>query len=274
MAHIYTIEDLVYLMERLRDPDSGCPWDKRQTYSDIVPFTLEECYELADTIERADFPHLQEELGDVLFQVIFYARLAQEEQRFDFNDIVATLVDKLVRRHPHVFPAGQLRAGGVSQELVESEVKQNWEALKREERCAKSQSGVLDDVPLALPALTRARKLQKRAAGVGFDWPDVAGVEAKLDEEMAELSQAIALGDKAAIEDEAGDLLFTVVNYARHLGVDPETALRKANRKFQQRFELMEANLSGDNALDSISAEQWEHLWQIAKQQMDTNSNG
>ncbi len=261
------ITDLLYLMARLRDPDSGCPWDLQQDYRSIVPHTLEECFELADTIERGDFDHLLEELGDVLFQVVFYSQLAKEEGRFEFADVVALLLDKLVRRHPHVFPDGDLRGEFAGARPDAPAVNARWENIKQQERAAKSRHGLMADIPLALPALTRAAKLQKRASGVGFDWPDSGGALAKLREEADELQREIDSAQQDGIKDELGDLLFTVVNLARHLKVDPESALRAANSKFEQRFTCMQQQLA-DESTDcaDIDAQRWQALWQEAKQ--------
>jgi nucleoside triphosphate diphosphatase len=261
----YSVEDLLRVMERLRDPETGCPWDVAQTFESIVPSTLEECYELAEAIELEDYPHVAEELGDVLFQVIFYAQLGRERELFEFGDVVHTLVDKLLRRHPHVFHQGLLE-GVVQDKVSVARVKESWENIKRSERNAKKQSGVLDDVPLALPALPRAQKLQKRAAGVGFDWPSSEGAIAKLGEELAELNEAVASGEADAIEDEMGDILFTCVNLARHLGVDSETSLRRSSSKFEARFRQMEALVLGQgSALDQLDDAALDALWEEAK---------
>ncbi len=266
MAH--SIDDLRYLMQRLRDPDTGCPWDLRQDFASIVPHTLEESYELADAIERGDREQIRQELGDVLFQVIFYSQLAEEEQSFGFAEVVDDVVEKLLRRHPHVFPDGRLRgAGGAGPTATEEgQVKRNWELIKQRERADKAQHGVLDDVPLALPALSRAAKLQKRAAQVKFDWDDTGGVLAKLREELDELEEAVTSGCDSGIEDELGDLLFSCVNLARHLKVEPETALRRASHKFERRFRYIETELKRscssprDADIDTMNA-----LWQQAK---------
>lgn len=236
----YTLDDLLYLMQRLRDPQSGCPWDLEQDFASIVPHTLEEAYEVADTIEREDWPHLKDELGDLLFQVIFYAQLGSEEQRFDFHAIVDQLVEKLVRRHPHVFPDGSLRGETRSQGIDTQQVGQRWEEIKQLERDAKQRSGVLDEIPLGLPGLSRAAKLQKRASKVGFDWGEALPVLDKIEEEIAELREAIQQGRQAEIAAEMGDLLFGQVNLARHLGVDPEQAVRGTNAKFERRFRYIE----------------------------------
>lgn len=259
----YSVDDLLYLMARLREPGSGCPWDLKQSYKTIAPSTLEEAYEVVDTIEREDYDHLREELGDLLFQVIFYSQLGSEEERFDFPTIVDGLVGKLIRRHPHVFPDGTLASRVDDQASVPDDVKQRWEAIKQQERAEKGVRGVLDDVPTNLPALSRAAKLQKRAAGVGFDWPDVRGPLEKVREEATELEEAIAEGDRAAQEEELGDLLFAAANAARHLKIDPEAALRAANRKFERRFRQVEKGAGG--AIHSMSLEQLDALWDRAK---------
>lgn len=258
----YSLDDLLRVMQRLRDPDGGCPWDLAQTFETIVPSTLEECYELASAIEHGDYPHVAEELGDVLFQVVFYAQLGAEESLFNFEDIVHTLVDKLLRRHPHVFDQGQIE-GRVAAETSVAEVNANWEAIKKSERTAKSQTGILADVPLALPALPRAQKLQKRAASVGFDWNGRAGVLAKLQEEIAELQTAESAD---SVEEELGDLLFTCVNLARHYGVDAETGLRRASSKFETRFGLME-QLAADQgrSLTQLDDGELDVLWEAVK---------
>jgi ATP diphosphatase len=264
----YALDDLLYLMTRLRDPLDGCPWDLRQTYSTIVPSTIEEAYEVADAIARGQFEHLREELGDLLFQVIFYSQLAREEQRFDFGDVVAGLVTKLIRRHPHVFPAGTLHSRAGDQQVAELDVKAQWESLKQAERQQKGQGGVLEDVPLALPAMTRALKLQKRAAGTGFDRPTMDGVLDKIEEEIAELREAVGERDSDATEAEMGDLLFCLINAARHLQVDPETALRRTNHKFEQRFGFIERQLAEQGlSPDTASLEQMDVLWDEAKRQ-------
>lgn len=261
----YALEDLLRVMQRLRDPEGGCPWDLKQDFTTIVPSTLEECYELADAIERGDLPHVAEELGDVLFQVIFYCQLGDERQAFDFAGVVDSLVHKLIRRHPHVFAGGEIEGRTMASVGVDT-VKQNWEAIKRIEREGKNRGGTLDDVPLALPALPRAQKIQKRAAGVGFDWPEVEAVFAVVDAELAELREAFSRADRAAIEDETGDVLFSMVNLARHLRLDAEAALRRATHKFEGRFRTMEAEAAADGVqLGDESAEALERRWSRAK---------
>ena len=267
----YTLEDLLHLMARLRDPQYGCPWDLKQNYASIVPHTIEEAYEVADTIERGDFEHLQGELGDLLLQVVYYSQLAREEGRFEFGGVVDAITRKLIRRHPHVFPTGELYAPLDTPSLSEAQVKSRWEEIKAEERAEKSepeQLSLLDDVPSALPALSRAAKLQKRAATVGFDWPDALPVLDKVREELDEVLQAMADGDADALEDEIGDLLFATVNLARHLKHDPENALRRANRKFERRFRFIEQALrDSGRPIEDCNLDELDALWGEAKRQ-------
>lgn len=281
----YHLDDLITLMARLRDPQAGCPWDLKQTWESIVPHTLEEAYEVADCIEQADFDHLRSELGDLLFQVVYYSRFAEEEQRFDLRDVVDGLTRKMIRRHPHVFPEGTLNGRcheavqeaaldersaedvGMLSSVNEAEVKSRWESIKAEERASQQGAvSVLDDVPRALPAITRASKLQKRAASVGFDWDQPLQVMDKLDEELAEIRDALSQGDQAAVADEVGDLLFAVVNLARHLKVEPEQALRGTNRKFERRFRFVEQAFQAQGrSLSEADLEAMEAQWQAAK---------
>lgn len=234
------IDRLLAIMATLRDPERGCPWDLDQSFETIVPSTLEEAYEVADAIERGDMADVRDELGDLLFQVVFYAQLGREAGHFDFDAIAGAIADKLVRRHPHVF-------GDTEIADAESQVRA-WEAMKADERAERGRDerpSALDDVPTALPALPRAVKLQRRAARVGFDWSAVAPVLEKVREELAELEAEIRAGDnQAAVEEEMGDLLFVCANLARHLQVDPETALRRGNAKFERRFRRLEAILA------------------------------
>lgn len=263
----YGVDDLVYLMARLRNPDTGCPWDKKQNFASIVPFTLEETYEVIDAIERADYAHLPEELGDLLFQVIFYGQIAAEQDLFDFYGIVDGLVRKLIARHPHVFPEGTLASVRSAEESVATDqIKDTWEASKARARQQKGATGRLADVPLPLPALSRAQKLQKRAARHGFDWQDKAQVMAKIEEELAEVNAAIRSDNIDHVEDELGDLIFACVNLARHTGLDAEFALRRANRKFESRFAHMErgARESQQN-FDDLSMAKKNRLWELAK---------
>ena len=233
-ARPYGINSLLEIMQCLRDPERGCPWDLKQDFDSIAPYTLEETYELVDAIASGDYQQIKDELGDVLFQVVFYSQIGSERQLFDFDDVVAAISQKLVRRHPHVFD----NPHGAS--ISEREVKDRWEQIKSDERAEKQQTGALQDVPLALPALSRAQKLQKRAARVGFDWPERSGALAKVDEELMELREALDEGDVDHIEAELGDIFLSLVNLARHLGVDAESSLRRANQRFEHRFELME----------------------------------
>jgi tetrapyrrole methylase family protein/MazG family protein/ATP diphosphatase len=253
------LAELLRIMAKLRDRNGGCPWDLEQTFATIAPYTIEEAYEVADAIERADLGDLKDELGDLLFQVVFHARMAEEAGAFNFADVAAAICAKMLRRHPHVF--------GDQQVADSAEQTRRWDEIKREERgSAAVNAGVLGDVPAGLPALTRATKLGKRAASVGFDWPDVAGVRAKVDEELAELDAAIDGKEPAAVAAEMGDLLFSVANWCRHLDVDPETCLRAANQKFATRFRAVERAVAE-------SGRQWsEHdaaaldaLWRRAK---------
>lgn len=256
MTRRYGVADLLDVMAALRHPDTGCPWDIKQTFRSIVPSTVEEVYELVDAIEREDWDHLSEELGDVMFQVVFYAQLGKEQGRFDFDHIVHTLTEKLIRRHPHVFAAKP-------DNFSEDDVKRQWEAIKQQERSQKQKMGVLDDIPVALPALTRAQKLTKRAATVGFDWPDVSQVLAQLKSEVVELEEAMASGDMAHSAEELGDLLFCCANLARHLKVDAEQCLRDGNDKFERRFRYIEQHST--EPLSQSTLESMDALWHEAK---------
>ncbi|RED06464.1 MULTISPECIES: nucleoside triphosphate pyrophosphohydrolase [Pseudomonadaceae] len=267
---MYKLDDLLHLMARLRDPQHGCPWDLRQDYASIVPHTLEEAYEVADTIARRDFPQLRDELGDLLFQVVYYSQLGREDGHFDFAQVVDGITRKLVRRHPHVFPDGDLHGPLDLPRLDEATIKRRWEEIKAEERAEKAaapeQLSLLDDVPAALPALSRAAKLQKRAANVGFDWADATPVVAKIQEELDEVREAMANGQAAQVAEEVGDLLFVMVNLARHLQVDAEDALRQANAKFERRFRFIEEALKAqDRTPQEASLEEMDALWDAAK---------
>ncbi|EDZ45253.1 nucleoside triphosphate pyrophosphohydrolase [Leisingera daeponensis] len=253
------IERLLEIMARLRDPQTGCPWDIEQDFASIAPYTIEEAYEVADAIERGAWDELKGELGDLLFQSVFHAQMAEEAGHFTFQDVVRTMSDKMVSRHPHVF-------GEESREKSAEQQTRDWEAIKAAERAGKEQKGTLDGVAIGLPALLRAYKLQKRAARVGFDWPSAANVIAKITEECAELVEARDTLSHAEVEEEFGDLLFVMANLGRHLGVEPEAALRAANAKFTRRFEGVEAKLAarGKRPEDSDLAEM-DALWDEVK---------
>jgi ATP diphosphatase len=260
------LDRLLAIMAALRTPGSGCPWDLEQDFSTIAPYTLEEAYEVADAIERGDFADLREELGDLLLQVVFHARMAEEARLFDFGDVVEAITRKLIRRHPHVF--------GDARNLSPDQVKKLWAEIKAEEKreradrlgALRAAEGALAGVPVPLPALTRALKLQEKASKVGFDWNDVRAVLAKLREETAEIEEAIAGGDEAAVQAEIGDLLFVVANLARHVKADPEQALRGANSKFARRFAYIEARLKAEGrGPEEASLAEMDALWDEAK---------
>ena len=260
----YALERIMSVMAKLRDPENGCPWDRKQTWETLIKHTLEEAYEVADAIEQRPSHEpgdVQSELGDLLFQVVFYSRVAEEQGWFDLHDVIYSLCDKLERRHPHVF-------GDLNFETRE-QLEESWHASKAEERQQKAMHSVLDDIPLSLPALTRSQKLQRRAANEGFDWPDHQGVLNKLDEELAEFNQALSSGEQSAIEDELGDLFFTLVNLSRHLNADSETLLRRANQKFERRYRQMESGLIELHKKPSdFTIEELEALWQEAKRKV------
>jgi ATP diphosphatase len=285
----YTIDDLQYLMQRLREPKYGCSWDLAQNYQSIAASTIEEMYEVIDAIEQNNLDQLKDELGDLLFQIIFYSQLGKEDKAFTFDDITTAITQKLLRRHPHVFPDGTLesKSSGLEadRELAQASIKKTWEKIKQQERLSKGQKGIMADVPRALPATIRAVKLQKRAASVGFDWPNTDGVYKKVDEEINEVKTAVNYLDglKAANEkvtdealssanthvaEEIGDLLFSVINLARHLKVAPETALRHANNKFEQRFHSLEKTADKhQTTIEVQSSATLEAWWQAAKNQ-------
>jgi len=268
-----SMQQLLDIMAQLRNPDGGCPWDLKQDFRSILPHTLEEAYEVADAIESDDRVQLRDELGDLLFQVVFYCQLAREEGSFEFADVAKTMADKLIRRHPHVFAlqaneANEANEGkGKSTAAMDAEqVLVRWESIKQGERDAKQQHSVLDDVPNALPAMQRSAKLQKRAANVGFDWPDSAPVLANMAEELEEFEQALASGDKDHAVEELGDLMFACVNMARHLKQDPEQVMRAANAKFERRFRFLEKQLlDAGEQLDDVSLERMDAGWDAAK---------
>ena len=249
------IERLAAIMARLRDPVDGCPWDVAQDFASIAPYTIEEAYEVADAIARHDMAHLKDELGDLQLQIVFHARMAEEAGHFALADVIGAISDKMVRRHPHVFGDGAPGPG--------------WEAIKAVERAEKQEHGALAGVALGLPALARAEKLQKRAARVGFDWPDAEGPRAKVIEEMGEIAAA---ADDAERAEEFGDLLFALVNWARHLGIDAEAALRAANAKFERRFAAMEAE--AEDAFPALDLDAKEALWRSVKDRESGTKQG
>ena len=250
---------LIEIMRALRDPNAGCPWDIEQTFQTIAPYTIEEAYEVADAIERQNWLELRGELGDLLLQSVYHTQMASEAGLFDFDDVAKDISDKMVARHPHVF-------GEESRDKSADQQTQDWEKIKAAERAAKQRGGVLDDVALGLPALMRAVKLQKRAARVGFDWPDISMVVDKIVEEARELSEAQDENDHAHLAEEYGDLLFVIANLGRHLKIDPEEALRSANNKFTRRFRFIEAELKkrGKSPEDS-DLKEMDALWDAAK---------
>ena len=255
------INKLLEIMDCLRDPETGCPWDLEQDFSTIAPYTIEEAYEVADAIHREDMAALRDELGDLLFQVVFYARMAKEADAFSFEDIVGGICDKMLRRHPHVFGSEAERAAGLREG--------SWERIKAAERGGDGDKSALAGVARSLPALMRAQKLGQRASGVGFDWPDRKGVREKIFEELDELEQAVGTRDPAQVEEEFGDLLFAIVNLARHLDVDAEKALAGANAKFERRFREMERAIAeAGGRLQNQELESLEEAWRSAKRRL------
>lgn len=256
-----SIDKLLEVMRALRNKDTGCSWDLEQDFRSIAPYTVEEAYEVADAIERDDMTDLRDELGDLLLQVVFHAQMADEAGLFDFEIVAAGIADKMRRRHPHVF--------GTEAERADGKQDGSWEQIKALERAAKDDAGVLAGVARGLPALMRAQKLGKRASRVGFDWPDRAGVLAKIQEELDELEEAVGTRDAASVEEEFGDLLFAVANLARHLDVDPEKALTAANYKFERRFRDMEREIeSSGTRFRDLGIETLDQLWRAAKKRV------
>lgn len=253
------IAGLLAIMRALRDPQTGCAWDQAQTFATIAPYTVEEAHEVADAIAHGDMPGLKDELGDLLLQVVFHAEIASEQNLFDFGDVVLAITSKLVRRHPHIF--------GDRRDLSPEDIREAWQRIKREERAETNRAAsILDDVPGSLPALAGAQKIQNRAATVGFDWNDPNMVLEKIGEETAEVRQAFDQNDPQAIREEIGDLLFSVVNLARHAGMDAEQTLREATAKFERRFRAIESALSAEGRrAEETSLEELERLWQAAK---------
>lgn len=299
MNTTYTLDDLLYLMQRLRNPDTGCPWDVKQTFESIIPHTLEEAHEVADAIVQQDWPHVEEELGDLLFQVIFYSQLGKEKDLFDLSSVIQELVTKLIRRHPHVFPNGDLQQERDPNSCPsEDEIKAQWQIIKAQEKALKKQKNeryeplanttadvsmapatkhkiplvdYLDDIPSSLPALTRADKIQKKVSQRGFDWSEIQGVLEKVREELNEVEEEIEQRDAERLRHEIGDLLFAAVNLARHLEVNPEQALNQANRRFSERYSLVAEDLAQQGkALElgnenNVSAQAMEQAWLQAK---------
>lgn len=256
-----SIEKLLDVMASLRDAQAGCPWDLQQSFSTVAPYTVEEAYEVADAIERDDMGDLREELGDLLFQVVFHTQMAREAGHFDFDDVVGAISDKMIRRHPHVFGSDSERAAGAQDG--------SWEQIKQAERSKSEDNSAMAGVAKALPALVRAEKLGKRASRVGFDWPDRQGVRDKIREEIDELEQAVGTREIADIEEEFGDVLFAVVNLARHLDIDPEKALTRANHKFERRFREMEREIAArGKRFKDFNLESLDKRWRAAKKRV------
>ncbi len=252
------MQQLLEIMQRLRDPENGCPWDVKQNFSTIAPFTIEEAYEVADAIERGEMADLKDELGDLLFQVVFHAQMAKEQGSFDFEDVHQAICDKMLRRHPHVFADLEIKDAAHQNQV--------WEEYKTAERKQKGEHSLMDGIPAGMAELTRAIKLQKRAGKVGFDWGSPGPVLDKFDEELTEMREAMASGDRDAMEDELGDLLFVATNLARQLDIDPGTALRRGNAKFERRFRAMEDAVGGHDGLADMELDDMEALWQKIKQ--------
>ncbi|NVK75698.1 MAG: nucleoside triphosphate pyrophosphohydrolase [Oceanospirillaceae bacterium] len=261
------VRKLQYLMSCLRDEEFGCAWDKKQTYKTIAPYTLEESYEVIDAIEREDFDHLKEELGDLLFQVIFYAQMAEEERRFSLDDIATGVVEKMLRRHPHVFPEGNIDRFGEPTSLTEEQIAEQWQQIKAKEK-GETKASLLDDVPVSMPALMQAVKIQQKVSKIGFDWPEVGPVFDKIREELDELEEAMKEQDDLHVEEEMGDVLFAVSNLARHLRVSPDIALSKTNIKFRRRFGRIESlvAMKGKHLTD-CSLEELDRYWDQAKRE-------
>lgn len=282
------MDRLLALMSMLRDREFGCPWDLKQTFESLIPYTVEEVHEVVHAIESGDRDELRDELGDLLFQVVFYAQLSREEGGFDFQDVAAEVTGKLLRRHPHVFPDGRLESFGRKQELSAGEVVSNWEAIKHQERARRERENgggnsaensvrqsVLEGVPKSLPALETARKLQQRAAGVGFDWRETPPVIDKLKEEIGEFEQALAARDTGGMREELGDMLFAIVNLARHCKLDSESALRESNRRFEARFRDLE-QLAQERGwtLSERELGELDQLWTLAKARVRARTSG
>lgn len=260
---------LLKIMQMLRDPEDGCPWDIQQTFASIVPYTIEEVYEVADAIDQQDFVQLKDELGDLLLQIVYYTQMAREQNLFDLEDVAETICDKLVRRHPHVFDKLNIETKQISEN--KDLTNYDWESIKQQERsekAGKASISVLNEIPTNMPQLIRAKKIQKRVASIGFDWPDISGVIEKVEEELDELKEIINSDNKPeALEEELGDLLFSVVNLSRHINVNAEEALRKGNKKFIKRFQNLEEKIQHeDKQVTDCSLDELEQYWQQAKQ--------
>jgi len=260
------MQQLLEIMQRLRDPDDGCPWDVEQDFSSIAPYTIEEAYEVADAIARGNMADLKDELGDLLFQVVFHAQMASERGSFSFDDVHQAVCDKMLRRHPHVFADVEIRDAAHQKSV--------WEDYKTAERKAKGEHSLMDGIPAGMAELQRAIKLQKRAGKAGFDWADPGPVLDKFDEELAEMRAAMASGDRDAMEDELGDLLFVATNLARQLDIDPGAALRRGNAKFERRFRALEQAAGGQDGLQAMELEAMETLWQQIKKHADGSAEG
>jgi ATP diphosphatase len=260
------IEQLLSIMQTLRDPQKGCPWDLQQDFSSIAPYTIEEAYEVADAIQRGNLHDLKDELGDLLLQVVFHAQMAEEQQAFGFGEVVQAICDKMTRRHPHVFGPGE------DSNSDSGSVRQSWEHIKESERAGQGDHGVLDNIPRGMAELQRASKLQKRAASVGFDWSSAEQVMLKVHEETVELEQAIHSKQLEHMQEELGDLMFTLVNVARKLRIDPAQALRSANSKFEGRFREVEKIAGGKTGMRAMDIETMEQIWQSVKK--DENRQG
>ena len=259
------MQQLLDIMQRLRDPENGCPWDVKQDFASIAPYTIEESYEVADAIARNNMIDLKDELGDLLFQVVFHAQMASEQGSFDFDGVHQAVCDKMIRRHPHVFAGIEIK-DATHQTRV-------WEDYKAEERKQKGEHSLMDGIPAGMAELQRSVKLQKRAAKAGFDWPSPAPVLEKIDEELVEIGEAMDSGDRDAMEDEMGDLLFAVTNLARKLEIDPGTALRRGNAKFERRFRALEDAAGGQGGLEGMGLDEMETLWQEIKRTADSNAD-
>ena len=266
----FLITQLLTLVDRLRAPEGGCAWDKKQTHQTLTPYLIEESYEVVEAIEKQDADNLKEELGDVLFQLVLHSQLAKEQNDFHFNDVVSNIIEKMLRRHPHVFPEGTLDSFGMTSRLTPNEIEQQWQLIKQQEKSNQASLqdslSILDDVSSKIPPMQTALKLQKKAAKFGFDWPDISPVFAKIREELDELEEAVAEKNQPHIQEELGDLLFAMANLARHLQVNPEQAISNTNHKFRRRFARIESLLKEQNkSLEGCSLDELDTYWDQAK---------